>query len=762
MKGGILPVGFFLLLAWLPAWAGSRVQIAVGGLILAVMGVLALANVGRLRLPPPWLMALGLAALILPLMGLLPVAWFPPGWVERLVEGDVLPWMRTPSFYLWLEGWGLAWLTVVWTWLLCSWPWEHAERRMLIRGMVVMVGVLAVVSLIDWGGNGELISWWNFARWGPFANRNQFGTVLALGGVLSGILGWHDWKRGRVRAWLWWAGSMALLGCLVLVGSRGGLVAMVGGIVGYGAWNLRKKREGWSGAVGLISLVVIFGVLLVFVAEGQLGRWLDRAGWVGDSRWSIYPDVWRMAWEHRSVGVGLGGFPVLYPLYRDALRGTAPVLHPESDFLWWAVELGWLPLLGLLGLLFWGIWREKDAGEKLVGGAAMGALVLYGFHGLVDVGMHRVGSFLPLATLLGLWWSQSAVSSTVRTRFRWAVGLGLTSLVMGSVLVGQGMGWLPGSKEMEINGRLFASGEEVERERQVAAAERILEIQPYHPRAQFVLGWHGQGMGQRTGKARERLWAAQRWAPENPAVAYESGALFVDDDPHEALQAWREALNRIEGNHLDELLLRMGQFADGRPMIRQGLLFLTANDPRLGYWGWEQRSDTEFQELRSKVWLLGAESLKGRSNAQRGWVRGMIRHEGRDRTVEILRENPDWENLLWPVLAQEWAGQGDPAGATSYVLDQVKRKHGGIPTLNLEDVRADRVRIQGGANDPTSAVRVANAALTSGDYAGAIAALEGVERTAVVCWILAEANLRLGKNREAWDAMASWVRDQQE
>ena len=76
-------------------------------------------------------------------------------------------------------------------------------------------------------------------------------------------------------------------------------------------------------------------------------------------------------------------------------------VHPESDWLWAAVEMGWPAVALLLAGLLYGLRRCLPLGENLRAAAAVCA-VAFALHGLVDVSGHRAGAAWPALFLFGI------------------------------------------------------------------------------------------------------------------------------------------------------------------------------------------------------------------------------------------------------------------------------------------------------------------------------------------------------------------------
>src|SRR5206468_8811366 len=100
-------------------------------------------------------------------------------------------------------------------------------------------------------------------------------------------------------------------------------------------------------------------------------------------------------WKKAPVfGIGLGNFRAMFSSARNFSAGPNEAIHPESDWLWAAVEIGGIGVaLILAAALLWlkscfpftaGTWQRMRMGALIAG-------LAFAFHGLFDVSGHRIG-----------------------------------------------------------------------------------------------------------------------------------------------------------------------------------------------------------------------------------------------------------------------------------------------------------------------------------------------------------------------------------
>lgn len=207
------------------------------------------------------------------------------------------------------------------------------------------------------------------------------GTVIAPNGfgllMAAGVIAWLSVARRVVAIPV----SAILLSALVLNGSRGAALALVG--VGMAALWLRWPTWRTAAlAAPVLALAVVFAAAL------------DTGSTSG--RWMIWNISAQMALDHASSGVGHGRFGVEYLPAQAAWLAEAPELahkaahirQAHNEHLQAFVE-GGLPG----GLLFAAVWLA--VGLRLRRNAAAAIVGLVWLHGLVDSPLH----VLPTAML---------------------------------------------------------------------------------------------------------------------------------------------------------------------------------------------------------------------------------------------------------------------------------------------------------------------------------------------------------------------------
>jgi O-antigen ligase len=264
---------------------------------------------------------------------------------------------------------------------------------------------------------------------GPFVNRNNYATYAALAAVVAIVMaigtlrsrsGFSDgrepatmrWRRLLARAtgpagfWLW--AALVLIVGVLLSGSRGGGIAILGGATSAVA-VLLPGRYRWRVVPGAL---IFLTSLLLLVPGGSL--MVERAISSTDSNearqelavltlHAIYPR-WALGWGSNSFSSLYG---VLQPIDIDVWFDKA-----HNTYLELALDLG-IPaasaLLASVGLIIArcarGL-RERRKDQELCA-AGLCATVVVGLHSMVDFGLQIPGIAILYAFVLGTAWAQS-------------------------------------------------------------------------------------------------------------------------------------------------------------------------------------------------------------------------------------------------------------------------------------------------------------------------------------------------------------------
>ena len=294
---------------------------------------------------------------ILALTAFLPASLFgAPTWRIDLIKlGVDFPPTLSPQPWLSAESIALLGLGLAWTSYLFSSNWNIQTRQKAFTWFGAGILALAVTMTIAGALHLRVPFWPETGGFGFFPNRNQTGNVFALAGVMIYATGLQEWQRGRKNWWVWMLSLCLIFWAIIVNGSRAGVILFFVGALAWHLWWITSSEEKQFPTFVLIALVLFGGVLiwsgpnLVARFTGQNSDLLSRNG-----RIAIYRDAWNFFARSPGFGIGLGNFRSLFSSQRHFFISPAEAIHPESDWLWVAVEMGTVAiLLFVTGVVVW-------------------------------------------------------------------------------------------------------------------------------------------------------------------------------------------------------------------------------------------------------------------------------------------------------------------------------------------------------------------------------------------------------------------------
>jgi len=263
---------------------------------------------------------------------------------------------------------------------------------------------LAATLIVSFIAQRRVPFWPDVPEFGFFPNRNQTSNVLGLGGVMIYGLGLQSFMENRKFWWLWPVSLSVLCWALILNYSRAGIILFFCGAMALHIywWVTTNDRQRPIMALGGLILLIS-----LFLIDG--GATLSRFGretitfFGANLRWPIYQDAWALLLKSPILGIGLGNFESVFGFNRFASALPNQAVHPESDWLWLAIELGWLAPVLILFLLVWWLKRcspFEPGTARLLRVGAMTCSCAFVVHGIFDVSGHRLGALWP-ALFLG-------------------------------------------------------------------------------------------------------------------------------------------------------------------------------------------------------------------------------------------------------------------------------------------------------------------------------------------------------------------------
>ncbi len=653
-------VQFCLVAITLTAIAlGGSVDLAAQTLLAAAAGVLMLIAPPRgpvLRVP---LVLAGLFLLIA-LAAFLPVSSIhATPWRHYLaVEAHIPPLaMRTPQPWLTAQACGLLVVGLAWALYLFQLPWDKDGRLRVAMGLVFGVAILATLAAAAFVIGFHVPGWNQEQNRGWFPNRNQTADVLAVVGIVNYALVLDRLRRGRRSGYFLLLALAPIVTELVISYSRAGILLFFGGLLLWQLWPRPGKDRGGSLKVRVLSVALGFVLLAVFLAWGGETLMRFENGGLGavadfsDFRGAIQEDALRLSFQSPLLGVGLGNFEPIFAFSQvDSINGNRAI-HPESDWLWMACEMGWIAPLILLAALGW--WGRRCLPLQAKPGESMRCAFIIGtfaflVHGIFDVGGHRLGSLgvgLLVASLALAPGREMRSSRWTPLVFR-ALGALVLLVALGWFCSLRGMAFPPTTATLaRLKAQLTAPDTTPA---QIGDAARAgLRIAPLDWNFYFIRGSVEAGQRDGINQALADFATARALNPYWVALTMNEGQVWMTaDQPDLCLDTWRDGLRRA-GPEAAEEFRQMVDMAPQHSIEREGLAELAFNRLDFLLMLLPTAPAAEADALLTHL-LQKNPHLDGLTQIQREklfaawWTQG-----DQVRLIEVLNAHPEWTAETW-------------------------------------------------------------------------------------------------------------------
>ncbi len=665
----------------LACFLGGATEKWSAGIVIALFGLFLLVAPPRFSLGA-WANGILIALAACGAVAFLPAQWFfQPLWRAALVNdfGIQLPSTLTPQPWITL-GCLISFLAgLSWFYYVAAAELELRAVRLQLRlfaGGIVLLGALCLVLSYT---KTALPFWHNERGFGPFPNRNQTGDLLGLTAIIIVACGQDDIRQGKLRWIGWLVGLGVMIAAVIANFSRTGFVILVAGSGLWITWYLLRRGSVARVALGVCTLLALLTILLLFGGQ-TFERFHLRGAPTSDFRWHIFQDAFRLVRASPWCGIGLGNFEPIFAIFREPFFGNSRAHHPESDWIWLLVELGWPALLLVIAGTFLFLRRvfplREGSNQRFRLAALIGA-IMFALHGLVDVSGHRIGTALAGVFLFGMALRRpldlrpSRVPSVV---FR----------LLGLVFLASGLAWLAATRyELLLPGGVGVENAKSAAMRAnrgqdfaqtIALTDRALKWAPLDWQLYFLraLGKVGRRW---PSDALDDFRRARYLEPNGIDVPFQEGMVWMPTRPILAVTAWREALRR-SGDQRAEFYAAMLRNAKNYPAVIRSLERLSVGQPDLVIVFLENAEGTTFDSAL-QGYLVSDPDLKTLTTREREKFFALWGDRGNLETLaQTVETRPEWLPWAWEGLAKVRSRKNDFRGAWELV-----EKFGTPPTL---------------------------------------------------------------------------------
>jgi hypothetical protein len=666
-----------------------------------------------------------------------------------------------------LEGVAVLVAGVAWLLLMCSLP-VNPERRQAM--LAAFAGFAAVVAAAVYAGTAldlvhplapraEIFSF--------FPNRNQTAILIATGGVAAFGLAFERIQRQPAHGLGWLA--LTLVCCLGLIAaqSRAAVAFFLVGCAIWSVYSLRREggRARWK---LLLPAFAWLATILFFTGGATSGRLLRLVGLEenlgADYRVLFYADTARLLADVPLSGVGTGHFRDVFPQYRRAVGGSDVALHPESDWLWalaeWGLVGGLLLALGVVGMVRG---TKPEAGHRVDRFRRLAGLctLVLAAHSLVDVSMHRWGTFLAAAFLYGL--SHTSVRRELPPLWLpgavWRI-LGLALALLGVAWLAAPVHRLPVSRdavraaaERWTAASRAAPADGALAARAAHATGRYQEALPLQWEAAFLRGQAALAAGD-LAAAVSHFGQAQFLQPRNQRILTAIGDRLLTPHPAAALGYYRAALTTASDPGRDrqafmDIMARVAR----EPRAAQGLERLSRLRPMFRVIYLWHLDNARFPEQMARD-LAAAQPLAGWPEAEA--CRLARRQVRLGHAADVLRagaRDAAFAERCWAAHALALARTG--AAAEAHAILRARLPEPSVPEYGADHTPAFlRGLLRYNPDDFAAAAALVRRYIDAGQSAEALAVIEAVRdwRAAPPAFLYWRAQLLWETDRrdEAW------------
>ena len=724
--------------------------------------------------PPTRSLGIGFTAIfvslaVLPLIGSLPARIFAqPQWRTDLTAlGITLPATWSPQPWLTFEAACLLWLGLAWTYYLFTYEWKPRLREKVWDVFCLGILCLSAALVIGYTFRLRIPFWPNVPEFGFFPNRNQTSNVLGLGGVFMYANAFRHLQQGRRRGWLWLAGLALVCWALILNYSRGGIILFFAGAFAWHICWLLTSRGATGRIVAWAPLAILLALLLL-TGGSTLMRFRNASSDLlfatHDGRLAIHRDALAFFGKSPLLGLGLGNFRSLFTAERQFFTSSSEAIHPESDWLWFAVEVGALgPILLLIGLSLWirlsfpfaaGTWRTMRMAALICG-------IGLAIHGIFDVSAHRLGSLWP-----GVFLASMAINPERKNRG--SLPVETFYQVLGPAFLAIGVWWLVslvGATVGPTSARLARILKSVEKasassnfERAFALSNVGLKIAPLNWPLYYHRGVAEAGLSRPNKEISRDFSVARYLLPNWPELFIKEGIVWLGiDEPDLAFEVWQQGMERWPEN-APTIYADIFGVIKNDPQLRERWRQLGYGDSRCFPILLQSTNTTEFLFELERLLAQDPELHMLTSQDLSGLFSAWYEKGDKLRLIEALRSHPEWEKIAWRKMARAFGDYKDYRQA--YETASRFSTPPALPSVDPGQVPLLNARFHVGGDIGNDGLQLATAQFQSGAADDALLTVE-IATTApraprALHYIAARLWAEKGNWQKAWQSMAKY------
>jgi O-antigen ligase len=499
-----------------------------------------------------------------------------------------------------------------------------------------------------------------WAGYGPFPNKNHTASFLAMGA----LIGCGCFARGLARKSYVQAGFAAVILAIVLAAlfatrSRGGLIVFfLGGFI-YSACALLKVRNAKVLLISLFALVIAAALCMAFGAK-LLARFDFGSEISANLRWNIWSNTIAMWKDTPFFGHGLGTFPQLFPLYERLSIENQYVLHPESSWLQWLVEVGGIILLMVAALFAFILARQVQNifvshRNFFLRIGALSAIAALLFHCIWDVPAHRWATAGFALAILALLWPFSADQHLIRCDKRAALTPAVVAFFWSLPFIFHQPIWSPSYVPQLVDRaqRLQATPEEI---------NRALRYFPLNATLHQLAGLRQLAAGKPSPEVWRQFHIASRLKPNSWSVAAAQAMASRPYSPGMTLHFWTLAIERTTYRHAEVFRMALKETND-LPRAKQYWARFAENNPDLLLVFAQHLPEEEGRYYFNEWWFKRALSSDLRRHEVENFYQALTKLGSLDQLKTWIRTHRDLEARdykHWAMALQYWQ---DHAGA---------------------------------------------------------------------------------------------------